>query len=82
MDKLNEIFFMSFLRVFSKISSYKAGHVVFSNITNLSKLEHDTYPITLETVNHGYKGTNDISSDQELSYYRSCNVLNETTCPV
>ena len=35
------------------------GMLFFSNLTNLSKSEHDIFHITLDTLNHVYKGTND-----------------------
>ena len=43
---------------------FHTGHVDFLKTFNLLKLEHDIYHITLDTVNHGYKGTNGISINQ------------------
>ena len=43
---------------------FHTGHVAFSNITNLSKSEHDMCDISFDEVNHGYKGTNGISRNQ------------------
>ena len=61
---------------------FHTGHVVFSNITNMSKSEHHICHKSFDEVDHWYKGTDGMSKNQWLSYYRSCDAINKTTCPV